>query len=923
MIREHAGQHAIDPVCGMAVDPAHAAGQYEYGGQTYYFCNPGCLERFRQDPERYLGSQVATSSPAPAAAEAIDPVCGMTVDPAHAAGQYEYRGQTYYFCNPGCLEKFKQDPEHYLNRQNDAVATASKKAIDPVCGMAVDPAHAAGQYEYRGETYYFCNPRCLEKFRQDPERYLDPGRRAAVPEAPPGTEYTCPMDPEVRRIGPGACPKCGMALEPVTAAPATRTEWTCPMHPEIVQDHPGSCPICGMALEPRAVMVEERNPELEDMTRRFRVSLLLPAPILLMMVGDVIPALSVHHLLPAGARNWIQFALASPVVLWGGRPFFERGWASVVNRHLNMFTLIALGVGAAFAYSVVATIAPGVFPASFRMNGQVAVYFEPAAVIVVLVLLGQVLELRARSRTSAAIRNLLGLAPATARRIEPDGTERDVPLASVAVGDRLRVRPGERIPVDGVVLEGATTVDESMVSGEPIPVEKTAGATVTGGTVNGTGTIVMRAERVGADTLLAQIVRMVGEAQRSRAPIQRLADVVSSWFVPIVVGVAIVTFIVWAAFGPEPRFAYALLNAVAVLIIACPCALGLATPMSIMVGTGRGAEQGVLIRNAEALEIFEKVTTIVVDKTGTLTEGRPALVTVEPAGGVDDATLLRLAASLEHVSEHPLAAAIVAGARDRQVPLSDVARFESRTGLGVIGQVEGRRVAVGSARLMDEEGADAAAAAGRAEALRRDGQTVVFVAVDGRFAGLLGVADPLKPTTADAIRALHDAGLRIVMLTGDSRTTAEAVARKVGIDQVEAEVLPDRKADVVRRLQAAGERVAMAGDGINDAPALAQADVGIAMGTGTDVAMESAGITLLRGDLRGIVRARRLSQATMRNIRQNLFFAFVYNVFGVPIAAGVLYPWFGVLLSPIIASAAMTFSSVSVIGNALRLRQAA
>ncbi len=854
---------------------------------------------------------------------AVDPVCGMTVDPAHAAGQYEYRGQTYYFCNPGCLEQFRQDPERYLGRDAaaDPMAT-SADAIDPVCGMTVDPAHAAGQYEYRGQTYYFCNPGCLEKFRQDPERYLDPDRRSAAPAAPPGTEYTCPMDPEVRQIGPGACPKCGMALEPVSVAPVTRTEWTCPMHPEIVQDSPGSCPICGMALEPRTVAVEERNPELEDMTHRFRVSLLLTAPILLAMIGDFVPSLAVHHLVPAGTLNWIQFALATPVVIWGGRPFFERGWASIVNRHLNMFTLIALGVGAAYAYSVVATLAPGVFPASFRMNGQVAVYFEPAAVIVVLVLLGQVLELRARSRTSSAIRSLLGLAPNTARRIEADGTERDVPLEAVAVGDRLRVRPGERIPVDGVVLEGATAVDESMVTGEPIPVEKAAGAPVTGGTVNGTGTVVMRAERVGADTLLAQIVRMVGEAQRSRAPIQRLADVVSSWFVPIVVGVAVVTFILWAAFGPEPRFAYALLNAVAVLIIACPCALGLATPMSIMVGTGRGAEQGVLIRNAEALETFEQVTTIVVDKTGTLTEGKPALVTVEPEGGAGEDTLLRLAASLEHVSEHPLAAAIVGGARDRQVPLAAVADFESRTGRGVVGRVEGQRVAVGSARLMADEGADAGGAIERAEALRRDGQTVVFVAVDGRFAGLLGVADPLKPTTADAIRSLHQAGLRVVMLTGDSRTTAEAVARRVGIDQVEAEVLPDQKAEVIRRLQAGGERVAMAGDGINDAPALAQADVGIAMGTGTDVAMESAGITLVRGDLRGIVRARRLSRATMRNIRQNLFFAFVYNALGVPVAAGVLYPWFGVLLSPVIASAAMTFSSVSVIGNALRLRRA-
>ena len=607
-------------------------------------------------------------------------------------------------------------------------------------------------------------------------------------------------------------------------------------------------------------------------------------------------------------------------MLWGGRPFFERGWASIVNRHLNMFTLIALGVGAAFFYSVVAALAPGLFPESFRMGGQVAVYFEPAAVIVVLVLLGQVLELRARSRTSAAIRNLLGLAPKTARRIAEDGAEQDVPLEQVVVGDRLRVRPGERVPVDGVVLEGATTVDESMVTGEPIPVEKIPDARVTGGTVNGTGTFVMKAERVGSDTLLAQIVRMVSEAQRSRAPIQRLADTVSAWFVPIVIAVAVVTFAVWAGYGPEPRLAHALVNAVAVLIIACPCALGLATPMSIMVGTGRGAEAGVLIRNAEALEVLEKVTTLVVDKTGTLTEGKPKLVTIEPAPGVDEGTLLRLTASLENVSEHPLAAAIVAGARDRSVAPGDVRDFESMTGKGVIGRVEERAVAVGNLRLLETLAIDPGPLGERADALRRDGQTVMFVAIDGRAAGLVGVADPVKATTAAAIQALHQDGIRIVMLTGDNRTTADAVAKSIGIDQVEADVLPDQKAAVVKRLQAQGERVAMAGDGINDAPALAQADVGIAMGTGTDVAMESAGITLVKGDLRGIVRARRLSAATLKNIRQNLFFAFVYNVFGVPIAAGILYPFVGLLLSPMIASAAMTFSSVSVIGNALRLR---
>jgi Cu+-exporting ATPase len=702
-------------------------------------------------------------------------------------------------------------------------------------------------------------------------------------------------------------------------------EYTCPMHPEVRRKGPGACPICGMALEPRtvtAVTIEERNPELEDMTRRFWWSSAITVPILAFMVSEFLPGQPLHALVPHGWLNWILFALASPVVLWGGWPFFVRGWASVINRHLNMFTLIALGVGAAYSYSVVATLFPGLFPDSFRMMGEVAVYFEPAAVIVVLVLLGQVLELRARSQTSTAIRNLLELAPKTARRISAEGSEQDVPLEQVQVGDRLRVRPGERVPVDGVVVEGATTIDESMVTGEPIPVEKTNAATVTGGTVNGTGTFVMEARRVGSDTLLAQIVRMVSEAQRSRAPIQRLADQVSAWFVPSVIVIAVATFIVWSQFGPEPRSAHALVNAVAVLIIACPCALGLATPMSIMVGTGRGAQAGVLIRNAEALEVLEGVTTVVVDKTGTLTEGKPKLMTVEPQPGVDERTLLRLAASLEHVSEHPLAAAIVAGARDRGVTVAESRDFQSVTGKGVIGTVDGRRVAVGNLRHLEDLGIDPGTLRERADALRREGQTVMFVAVDGKSAGLLGVADPIKATTHEAIQALHSEGLKVVMLTGDNRTTAEAVARSVGIDRVEADVLPDQKAAVIKRLQGQGERVAMAGDGINDAPALAAADVGIAMGTGTDVAMESAGVTLVKGDLRGIVRARRLSRVTMSNIRQNLFFAFIYNVLGVPVAAGVLYPFTGLLLSPMIASAAMTFSSVSVIVNALRLRRA-
>jgi Cu+-exporting ATPase len=789
--------------------------------------------------------------------------------------------------------------------------------------MTISPDDAVGHLDHKGQTYYFCSQSCLDQFRATPEAFLGE-RPAATPSthADMQREYTCPMDPEVRQKGPGACPKCGMALEPVDFAPVTKTEWTCPMHPEVVRDEPGSCPICGMALEPRTVTLEEKNPELEDMTRRFRWSAVITAPILAFMVSEFLPGQPLQRVVPHGWLNWIQLVLATPVVLWGGWPFFVRGWASVVNRHLNMFTLIALGVGAAYAYSVVATLAPGLFPDSFRMMGEVAVYFEPAAVIVVLVLLGQVLELRARSQTSTAIRNLLGLAPKTARRVEPDGTERDVPLEDVLVGNRLRVRPGERVPVDGVLVDGGTTIDESMVTGEPIPVEKTAESTVTGGTVNGTGTFVMEARRVGSDTLLAQIVRMVSEAQRSRAPIQRLADTVSAWFVPIVIAVAVVTFVVWSQYGPEPRLAHALVNAVAVLIIACPCALGLATPMSIMVGTGRGAEAGVLIRNAEALETLEKVTTIVVDKTGTLTEGKPRLVTVEPLSNFDPTTLLRLVASLENVSEHPLAAAIVGGARERGVSLSEVRDFASVTGKGVTGTVDGHSIAIGNLRHVEALGLDPGVLRDRAEALRRDGQTVMFVAVDGRPAGLVGVADPIKATTTEAIQALHREGVKVVMLTGDNRTTAEAVARSVGIDAIEADVLPDQKAAVVKRLQERGERVAMAGDGINDAPALAAADVGIAMGTGTDVAMESAGVTLVKGDLRGIVRARRLSRSTMKNIRQNLFFAFIYNVLGVPIAAGILYPFVGLLLSPMIASAAMTFSSVSVIGNALRLRRA-
>jgi Cu+-exporting ATPase len=809
-----------------------------------------------------------------------------------------------------------------MNASSPSHDQAPTEVLDPVCGMTISPDDAVGHVEYKGQTYYFCNESCLEQFRDTPEAFLADRPQVPVTAADMERDYTCPMDPEVRQKGPGACPKCGMALEPVDVAPLTKTEWTCPMHPEIVRDAPGSCPICGMALEPRTVTVEETNPELDDMTRRFWWSAGMTVPILAVMVSELLPSQPLQRLISHAWLNWFLGVLASPVVLWGGWPFFVRGWASIRNRHLNMFTLIALGVGTAYAYSAVATVAPDLFPASVRMMGAVPVYFEPAAVIVVLVLLGQVLELRARSRTSAAIRTLLGLAPKTARRVDPDGAERDVPLESVQAGDRLRVRPGERVPVDGVVVDGSTTVDESMVTGEPIPVEKAGGAAVTGGTVNGTGSFVMEARRVGSDTLLAQIVRMVSEAQRSRAPIQRLADTVSGWFVPIVIAVAAVTFVAWWQYGPEPRLALGLVNAVAVLIIACPCALGLATPMSIMVGTGRGAEAGVLIRNAEALELLEGVTTVVVDKTGTLTEGKPTLVTVEPRAEGDAATLLRLTASLEHVSEHPLAVAIVAGARARSIELTDVRDFQSITGQGVVGVVDGRRVAIGNRALFESLGIDPGALPARADALRREGQTVMFVATDGQAAGLIGVADPIKPSTPEAIQALHRQGLTVVMLTGDNRTTADAVARALGIDRVEADVRPEQKVAVVKRLQQQGERVAMAGDGVNDAPALAAADVGIAMGTGTDVAMESAGVTLVKGDLRGIVRARRLSRATMANIRQNLFFAFVYNALGVPVAAGILYPFLGILLSPMIASAAMTFSSVSVIGNALRLRRA-
>ncbi|MBX3728595.1 MAG: heavy metal translocating P-type ATPase [Candidatus Sumerlaeia bacterium] len=759
---------------------------------------------------------------------------------------------------------------------------------DPVCGMTVEEGKEAATHTHDGRTYYFCSKGCAKRFEADPLAWVgasagrDPGARK--PEGPKDAIYTCPMHPEVEQVGPGSCPKCGMALEP------------------------------------KEVSVEEDTAELDSMTRRFWIAAALTLPVFLVAMAEHVPGLPFHGLFGAPWRLWGELLLTTPVVLWCGWPILKLGIASVRSRHPNMFTLIMIGTGVAFFYSVVAALVPGLFPASFRDgHGRVGVYFEAAAVIMTLVLLGQVLELRARSQTSSALKGLLRLAPKTARRMREDGVEEDIEVSRVEVGMILRVRPGERIPVDGVIADGRSSIDESMVTGEPMPVEKSHGDAVTGGTVNQTGGFLMRAERVGSETLLAQIVRMVAEAQRTRAPIQRVADRVAAWFVPAVLAISVVTFIVWAFLGPAPALAYALINAVAVLIIACPCALGLATPMSIMVGTGRGAQAGVLVRSAEALETMEKVTTIVVDKTGTLTEGRPRVATVE-ADGIDEGELLRLVASLERASEHPLGAAIVTAAKERGIPLSEVRDFESVTGKGIVGTVEGRRLLAGNHRLMETHAVDPGRLVARAEKLRADGQTVLFVAIDGKACGVVAIADPIKESSPEAIRALHGLGLRVVMLTGDSEVTARAVANKLGIDEVRADVLPEDKHAAIKELQQRGEIVAMAGDGINDAPALAQAHVGIAMGTGTDVAMESAGITLVRGDLRGLIAARSLSHATMTNIRQNLFFAFAYNALGVPIAAGVLYPYFGLLLSPMIAAAAMTFSSVSVIGNALRLR---
>lgn len=760
-------------------------------------------------------------------------------------------------------------------------------ALDPVCGMKVKVATAAHTAEHAGHRHYFCSAKCRAKFTAEPARWLAPKPAEAVarPASPPGAIYTCPMHPEIRQPGPGSCPICGMALEPE-----------------------------------EATLDQGPNPELADMTRRLWIGLVLSLPVLALEMGGHLTNL--HMLVGAKISSWIQFVLATPVVLWAGWPFFERGWQSLKTRNLNMFTLIAMGTGVAWIYSVVAIAAPGLFPPAFRNSeGTVAIYFEAAAVITVLVLLGQVLELRAREQTSGAIRALLDLAPKTARRLKDDGSDEEVAMDAIAVGDRLRVRPGEKVPVDGEVIEGRSSLDESMVTGESMPVTKEQGAKVIGGTLNTTGGLVMRAEKVGRDTMLSRIVRMVAEAQRSRAPIQRLADQVSGYFVPAVIAVALLAFAAWAAFGPEPRLAYGLVAAVTVLIIACPCALGLATPMSIMVGVGRGAQAGVLIKNAEALERMERIDTLVVDKTGTLTEGKPKLVALVPAAGFIEADVLRLAASVEKASEHPLALAIVAAAAERKLALADVSAFDSPTGKGVVGTVEGRELRLGNARFLRESNIDTAGLEGEAERLRQDGATAIFLAVDGKVAAVLAIADPVKATTPEALRALAEENIRVVMLTGDNLTTAQAVARRLGIAEVEAEVLPDQKSAVVEKLRREGRIVAMAGDGVNDAPALAAAEVGIAMGTGTDVAIESAGVTLLKGDLVGIVRARRLSQATMRNIRQNLFFAFIYNAAGVPIAAGALYPFFGILLSPIIAATAMALSSVSVIGNALRLRR--
>ena len=880
---------ATDPICGMTVDPANAKAKSSYKGKDFFFCCTGCKSKFDADPERYLATAAINEAAAPPPAvlpdasglpaTVKDPVCGMDVktDPEAGKPSTAYNGGTYFFCCNGCKTKFEAEPEKYL-----------APVKDPVCGMMVSPGTAKYSARHEKKPYFFCSSSCETKFKADPVAYVGgsaPPPPAAVPE---GTIYTCPMDPEIRQIGPGICP------------------------------------ICGMALEPELVTLDEGpNEELVDMTRRFWIGLALTVPVFLLAMGEHLLGL---HILPPQVSNYVQFALATPVVLWVGRPFFERGWLSVKTGNLNMFTLIAMGTGVAYLYSLAATFLPSLFPPELRgHSGAVPVYFEAAAVITVLVALGQVLELKARDQTSGAIKALLSLAPKSALRIRDDGTDEEIALDLVTPGNVLRVRPGEKVPVDGVITDGRALVDESLVTGESMPLSKDVGEKVIGGTVNTGSAFTMKADKVGRETLLAQIVQMVAQAQRSRAPIQRLADQVSGWFVPAVFAASVAAFIVWMLVGPEPRLTFALVAAVSVLIIACPCALGLATPMSIMVGVGRGAQFGVLVKNAEALERLEKVDVVVVDKTGTLTEGRPKVVAVKALGGTSEADLVRLAASLERTSEHPLAAAIVQEAKARGLTLSEPAQVESKAGKGITGLVDGRRLAIGQVAFLTEAHmADHAAAApltAEADTFRKEGATTVLVALDGKAAGLIAIADPVKASTPAALKALADDGVRVVMLTGDNRTTAEAVARRLGITEVEAEVLPDHKAEVVQRLRKEGRVVAMAGDGVNDAPALAAADVGIAMGTGTDVAMESAGITLLKGDLSGIAHARSLSKATMANIRRNLLFAFLYNAAGVPIAAGVLYPVLGLLLSPMVAAAAMSLSSVSVISNALLLRR--
>lgn len=831
-----------------------------------------------------------------------DPVCGMEVEAATARHVVEYAGRSYAFCSAGCAEAFRLEPEHYVGDGDTAGGEA--RHHDHGGDGGGHGHHRHGHDQHHG--------------------HHAPSHKRGMAVSGSGVKYVCPMCAGVESDEPGVCPKCGMALQPATPVSSTRTRYTCPMHPEIIRDEPGNCPKCGMALEPMTASAADHEPNLElvDFKRRFWIGAILTVPLLVLTMGPYVGLGFFREILGERTAIWIELILGTPVILWAGWPFFVRGVKSVINRSLNMFTLIGMGVGSAYLFSVVAVLVPGIFPDGFRdANGNVGVYFEAGAVIVVLVLLGQLMELGARERTGSAIRALLDLAAKTARVIREDGREEEIPLEDVQVGDRLRVRPGDKVPVDGVVVEGRSSIDESMISGEPVPVEKVEGDKVTGATINGTGSLVMEAKRVGADTMLSQIVEMVANAQRSRAPIQKLADSVAGMFVPAVIGIAVLAFVVWAIWGPTPALSYALVSAVAVLIIACPCALGLATPMSIMTATGRGAQAGVLIKNAEALERFAKVDTLIVDKTGTLTVGKPKLVAVLPETGHDEDEVLRLAASLERGSEHPLAEAIVTGAEERGVTLAKAEEFEAVTGKGVKGVVDGKRVALGNAKLVADMGLDGGRLAETANTRRDEGETVMFVMIGSKIAGLVSVADPVKKTTPDALKALHAEGFRVIMATGDNERTAKAVAAKLGIDEIRADVLPEDKARIIKELQAQGRKVAMAGDGVNDAPALAQADVGIAMGTGADVAIESAGFTLVKGDLNGIVRARRLSRATMRNIKQNLFFALIYNAAGVPVAAGILYPFLGILISPIFAAAAMSLSSVSVIGNALRLRR--